>query len=309
MSAKPPVCVIGGAGFVGRHIIRALLGSGFEVRALRHRQALPEHAGVQPVQGDLRREADLRRLLASGSIAINLAYLPAQSAAASAQAARTLAGACQAAGVRRLVHLSTAVVAGRTADTPVTELTACHPRNDYEIRKLETERALGESRNEFELVVVRPTAVFGSGGRNLQSMIERLRRWPPPARYALASLHGRRLMNVVPVETVAAAAVFLATAEKLESGREVFLVSEDDDPLNNYRDIEDIFIEELGVRGYSLPVPRLDRALLGPALRLGRRSNINPYRRYSSAKLRRAGFSSPVGLEAALRAFAAACAS
>lgn len=308
MNANLPVCMIGGSGFVGAQVIRALVNRGREVRALQHERAISPRPAVLSIRGDVRKESDLRRFLAPKSIAINLAFLPRESAATNVQAALALAHACRAVGVRRLVHVSTAVVVGRSNEDMVTELTRCDPRSAYEASKLEIERALAQSADGLELAILRPTAVFGPGGRNLVSMLERLRRWPLPVRYALAGLYGRRRMNVVPVETVAAAALFLADTP-LASQQEVFIVSEDEDPINNYRDIEDLLMQACGSRRYPLPVPRLDRPLLKPALWLASRSNTNPDRRYSSAKIRNAGFTAPVALGTAVRAFAKSCAS
>jgi nucleoside-diphosphate-sugar epimerase len=110
-------------------------------------------------------------------------------------------------------------------------------------------------------------------------------------------------MNLVAVENVIAAVTFLATAPVERSGG-TFLISDDNSENNNYAYVESrlaiAFGKLLPAAGHSLPAP-----LLRLLLRLRGRSNVNPYRRYSCAKLLETGFSRPVAFENALDAYAA----
>ena len=70
--------------------------------------------------------------------------------------------------IKRLIHCSTAVVAGRVNDNIVTEQTECNPRTEYEKTKYQIEQILTQkARNHFPLTILRPTAVFGENGKNL----------------------------------------------------------------------------------------------------------------------------------------------
>ena len=80
------------------------------------------------------------------------------------RAARALADACAKARILRLVHVSTAVVVGDSASSVIDEKTPCDPATAYELAKFQVERLLMEkARDAFELVILRPTAVFGPG--------------------------------------------------------------------------------------------------------------------------------------------------
>src|SRR6185312_1779779 len=108
--------------------------------------------------------AALERLLEPGAVVLNFAY----QAGAAEKLAEALGVACAARKVRRLVHVSTVSVYGAVRGEHVDEGTPCAPRTPYELEKHAAEEILERhARGRFELVILRPTAVFGPGGRNL----------------------------------------------------------------------------------------------------------------------------------------------
>ncbi|PKO85208.1 MAG: nucleoside-diphosphate sugar epimerase, partial [Betaproteobacteria bacterium HGW-Betaproteobacteria-12] len=148
---------------------------------------------------------------------------------------------------------------------------------------------------------LRPAAVFGAGGQALRTLVASLRNGSRLANYARASLFGRRAMHLVPVETVVAALLFLCARREALHG-EVFIVAEDDAPLNNFRDVERALLAALHRPDYPLPPLPLPAGLLAALLRLRGRSELDPHCRYSAAKLRAQGFAPPVAFAAALAA-------
>ena len=71
--------------------------------------------------------------------------------------------AASGAGVRRMVHVSTADVFGPNHSSRVTERTDLHPIHAYERLKLFEERWLLKAAKGIEVVIVRPARVFGAG--------------------------------------------------------------------------------------------------------------------------------------------------
>ena len=132
-------------------------------------------------------------------------------------------------------------------------------------------------------MLLRPTAVFGPGGRNLESLALRVLRQPWPRRYLRACVMGRRRMHAVDVDCVAAAALFAATTA-MSAAVERFIVSQDDEPQNDYAALEAFFAARFG-RRYPVPPLALPAGVLAAALRLAGRSNVEPQRRYSNARL------------------------
>ena len=115
---KGLVTVFGGSGFVGRHLVRALLKRGWRVRvAVRrpdlagHLQPLGDVGWVQPVQANLRYRWSVDRAVADADAVVNLVAILAEAgkqtfAAVHVAGARAVAEATKEAGIGRLVHMS-----------------------------------------------------------------------------------------------------------------------------------------------------------------------------------------------------------
>jgi UDP-glucose 4-epimerase len=181
------VLVTGGAGYIGSHMVHALLDRGEQVVVLDNlstgiRGLVAK--GAEFVQGDVADAALLRRLLGAskvdavihfaGSIVVPesvekpLAYYANNTAAS-----RTLISACVDAGVKRFVFSSTAAVYGIPEHNPVAELSATQPINPYGRSKLMTEWMLEDTAraHPFSYIALRYFNVAGADpeGRTGQS--------------------------------------------------------------------------------------------------------------------------------------------
>lgn len=300
------IAVTGATGFIGRRLVKALAArSQVDVRALvrdggDHRL---EHAGVVVVAGDMRAPATFEPLISDGCTWINLASLHSLRESDETTLMAELVAICRRRGVKRIVHCSTAVVVGRAPVDVVSEVTNCEPASTYEIRKLAVERLLlGYAQDEVEITALRPTAVFGPGGRNLIKLAHDLLHRSPWINYLKSCVQGRRRMNLVCVQNVVAALIFLATSKADVAGQS-FLVSDDEDASNNYQDVERALMRGLGTPRYAIdPVP-LPPAALSFALRTLSRPNIRPLRVYDCTKILDRGFTKPVSLQQGLREF------
>jgi NADH dehydrogenase len=112
------VTVFGGSGFLGRHVVRALLKRGWRVRAAVRRPDLAGHlqplgliGWVQPVQANLRYRWSVDRAVVGADAVINLVAVLGNSGrqrhdAVNVFGARAVAEATRAAGLKTLVHVS-----------------------------------------------------------------------------------------------------------------------------------------------------------------------------------------------------------
>lgn len=300
--------VTGASSFIGRALLGAVPAGAFpELRILAHRrqpEGLAAASRLITIAGDLLDPDSLRELVVPGATVVHLAHLASPHTADDHLAGvRNLIAACRNAGIRRLVHCSTAVVAGSVPDDVITEETTCRPYTEYERVKYRLEQELREAAaGAHRLAILRPTQVFGPGGRNLLSLAGRILSGSAAVNSVYSSFQGRRRMNLVSVYNAAAALGFLATADG-GTDQQAYLISDDDDPSNNFRDVERILARELG-RQHPAPLLTLPSRLLSAALSIRGRSNTNPDRIYSDAKLKGAGFVKPWSFEAALADFA-----
>ncbi len=154
--------ISGGSGFLGLRLARHLAATGVRVRSL---DPVPlAEPGIEAVVGDIRRASDAAVLCAGADVLVHAAAaLPIADAEATLRSVNVdgtavLLEAAAAAGVRRIVAVSTAVVYG-LQHPPVAESADPRPIEPYGRTKLEAERrclAAGA-------VVLRPTAFLGPG--------------------------------------------------------------------------------------------------------------------------------------------------
>jgi nucleoside-diphosphate-sugar epimerase len=164
------VAISGGAGFLGLHLARRLVADGHGVRTLD--LAPLEDVGlertVEELRGDVRREADVRRLVADADVLVHAAAaLPIQSSRTAIRsvnvegAAVTLAAALEA-GVRRAVLISSTAVYGVPEKHPIEETDPLIGVGSYGESKIDAERLGTEfARRGLETVIVRPKTFVG----------------------------------------------------------------------------------------------------------------------------------------------------
>lgn len=174
------VLVTGGSGFIGHHLVRALLERGDEVAVLDdfstglRRRLDPYLHAITLVEGDLR-DASATALATAGcdvvlhqgaipSVARSVAD-PLRSNSVNVDGTIQLMLAAAAAGVRRVVAAGSSSVYGASPELPRRETQRPDPRSPYAVSKLATEHyvhALGELHG-IETVVLRYFNVFGPG--------------------------------------------------------------------------------------------------------------------------------------------------
>ena len=114
-------------------------------------------------------------------------------------------------------------------------------------------------------------------------------------------------MHLVSVETVADALRFLATVGR-PLDRNIFLLTDDDCPENNFGWMQDALSEAFG-RPRMIMLPHLPPRLLQVFLRLRGAGYLDPMRRFMGRRLAEFGFVPEVEFKERLRAFAVALAS
>src|SRR5688572_3323602 len=179
---KPPrirtLAVTGGTGFVGGHLLRNALASGYDVRALTRGWKPPEDE-ISWVDGALDRPDTLVKLAAGADAIVHVAGLinaPNRAAFEAANVAGTAAmvDAARKAGVRRFVHISS--LAAREPDL-----------SDYGWSKAKSELLVAAS--GLDWTIIRPPAIYGPGDRETLELFKMARRGfvalPPPGHFSI----------------------------------------------------------------------------------------------------------------------------
>lgn len=181
------VLVTGGAGYFGSLLVQWLRDRGHAVRILDVNK--PDHLppGVEVVQGDVRDAAIVKR--ACEGVAVvhhNVALVPLARDKAgfwsvNEGGTRTLFDAAHAAGVRKVVHMSSSAVYGAPDRNPVDETTAPAPGEEYGAAKLAAEGICREFRTRgLDITIIRPRTIMGHGRLGImQILFEWIRQGAP----------------------------------------------------------------------------------------------------------------------------------
>lgn len=174
--------VTGGAGFIGTRLVARLLEAGHEVRILDKVEStvFPSLMMI----GDVRDEAAVDAAARGMDVAFNLAAEHQDNVRPASLyydvnvgGARHLVAACTRHGVKRIVFTSSVAVYGLDAGTP-DETFEPSPFNDYGRSKLEAEvifRGWADEDSHREIVIIRPTVIFGEGNRgNVYNLIRQV---------------------------------------------------------------------------------------------------------------------------------------
>jgi nucleoside-diphosphate-sugar epimerase len=178
--------VTGGTGFIGRHLVAALVGGGARVRVLARDPA--RAAGLDPraevVAGTLTAPADAARAAAGAEVVFHLAGQirptadgPAAYRRSNVDATAALLAACRTIPLAAFVHVSSVGVMGRLAALPAHEGTPCRPDSDYGRSKAEAERLARQAGADgLPVVIARPAWVYGPGDRRTLRLFSAIQR-------------------------------------------------------------------------------------------------------------------------------------
>ncbi len=171
------ILVTGGNGFVGQHVVRALLDRGDRVRVL----ALPdenasglEERGVAVHRGDICQPETLAKPMEGAEGVLHLAAMmhvwrPLRHyLAVNVTGTENVCKAAQTAGVCRFVHMSSSSVYGMAWGEPVDEGFELSPfRDPYPVSKANSDKTVQRMIAEEGLpaVIIRPDQIFGPGDR------------------------------------------------------------------------------------------------------------------------------------------------
>ncbi len=166
------VLVLGGTGFVGRHVVANLVTAGHQVVVPTRSRDRGKHLILLPtvdlVECDIQDRRTLDELVTDVDTVVNLVGILHETGRATfagthVELARNLIDGCRRAGVRRILHMS---ALGAAADAPSRYL-----------RSKGEAQALVEA-SELEWTVFRPSVIFGRGDSFL-SLFAKLVKWMP----------------------------------------------------------------------------------------------------------------------------------
>lgn len=298
--------VTGGTGFVGGRLVDALLDGGHKVRALVRDPAkspLQHRPGVELVRGDLGQPGGLEEAVAGADVAFHCAGLvgdwlrPEDANRINVEGTRAILSACAAAGVGRVVYLSSLSVYGLGQHRGTDESAPLRYSGDaYIDSKIDAERMVRVciDRAGPEVVVLRPGFIYGPGDRLfLPKLLDALAR-----RQFVSVGDGSKLLNLSYVDDVAAAMLLAATVPAA-AGQAYNLT---DGTETSLRDFVEFLCRQLGIPAPTKRIPppvafaacyaaeglaRARKAKQAPRLSRGRMRFLYYNQHYSGEKAQR----------------------
>ena len=196
------LAVTGGTGFVGSHLLRLALATGYDVRALTRGWKPPEDE-IAWVDGALDRADSLVKLAAGAEAVIHIAgaiNAPHRAGfeAINVGGTANMIDAARKAGVRRFVHISS--LSAREPDL-----------SHYGWSKMKSERLVAAS--GLDWTIIRPPAVYGPGDRETLELFRMARR-------GIVALPPRGHFSVIHVEDLCR--LILAVLDEPDSWSETY---------------------------------------------------------------------------------------
>ena len=157
------VCIVGGAGFVGRSVADQACAAGYRVRVVTRSRPRARHLMVLPtlevMVADVNTDTGLQRALSGMDAVVNLAGILSPSGRATFKSVhvdlpRRIGETARKEGLRRFVHMS-ALGASKTGPS------------EYQRSKAGGEEAVRTAASEYAWTIFRPSVIFGEHDRFL----------------------------------------------------------------------------------------------------------------------------------------------
>ena len=284
--------ILGSNSFIGRAFLNNL-SSNVLVKAVAREipKDIDKNAkGVKWIKVDTINTSSLIKIFSKDDIVINLIYVRDNNRNTNLSLMNNINEACIISKVSRLIHCSTASVVGEVQTQYINELTTCNPKTTYEKVKMDVEKiALNAMLRGVDVGILRPTAVVGYGGKNLQKLANSLIYGNKFTNYIKTCILGKMPMHLVPVYNVAEALFHLALFKEKLNGN-VFIVSEDKDINNSFQKVEEILLDELGIEHGKFPYVFLPTILQSLLFKVMNRNDLNINQIYESKKIKEYGF-------------------
>lgn len=265
------VLVTGGAGYLGEVVVRRLLERGDQVRVLDIAQSADLPADVELIRGDVRDAAVVRAALQGVEVVhhdvaqVPLAKNRHEFESVNVDGTRNVLDAALAAGVRKVIVVSSSAVYGVPRENPVTRATPEAPREAYGAAKLAGDRlAQGFVGRGLDVTLVRPRTILGHGRLGIfQILFEWVRTGRPL--YVLG--RGDNRFQFVHADDLAA----LCLAADQRAGAELYLGGTD--RFGTMRELLEGLVRHAGTGSPVRSVPFRPAAL---AMKLSGRLGLSP---------------------------------
>jgi len=295
------IVITGASGFIGSHLVPALVGTGCEVRCIIEPGMKDNFAGAIMYFADICTDQGINAVLSGADVVVHLAARNhvlketskdplAEFRRINVEGTGNIVRASVANGAKLFMHFSSIKAMGESSADVLDEESPCMPMTHYGISKLESEEVVRSEvgRSGMRAVIVRLPMAYGPRNRgNLPRMIRWADRGLP-----FPLFQPDNLRSMIYVENVVAGV--LASIKKAPEGISTYILKDKED--YSTRTVYSAICRDLGKPPRFFPVPAI-LVRLGGVLSENFRKVTGSFR-VSSAKIEKElGFSPLFSLE------------
>lgn len=248
--------VTGASGFLGGHLVDALIARGDQVRCLLRRtstRGFLSDPSIDFAFGDIQRPETLTEALDGIDTVYHVAgliraYRPEDFYRVNYLGTINLLEACRrrARQIRRVIIVSSLAAVGSSASgNPVDEQTECHPSTPYGKSKLLGEVATAAYRTDLPITIIRPPTIYGPRDRETLLLFKVVAAGLAPRFASHAQISVIHVADLV-------RGILLASDSAWAIDRTYFLANDDSYSLNN---LVDAIAKAIGRRQIRIPIP------------------------------------------------------
>jgi len=230
------ILITGGAGYVGAVLTPYLLSKGYQVTVvdlmIYGKDVLKNHPNLRIIEGDIRNNDLLKKVLPNHEIVIHLACIsndpsfelnPKLGKSINLDAFTPLVEIAKKNSVERFIYASTSSVYGIKKEKDVDEQMSLEPLTDYSKYKVECEVILKKYISEnFTPIVIRPATVCGYSPRQRLDLVVNILTNLAYHKRSVSVFGGKQLRPNIHIEDMAKAYEALILAPKSKVSGEIF---------------------------------------------------------------------------------------
>lgn len=266
--------VTGATGFIGSHLVEALIKEGFEVNCLKRSSSslgYIEGLNVRLIEGDCCKFESLYEAVKGCQYIFHLAGLTKAKTqsdfyAANVLGTETLLRAVEenSDNIKRFFYLSSLAATGPARNgLPLQEDCEPMPVSDYGRSKFDGERLVYSYKDKLPITIIRPPAVYGPRDKDLLVFFKMVKSGFVP-------YWGKSLYSFIYVEDLVSGIISSSLRDEAEG--EIFFIS--DGSIYTSDDIIDAISDAIGKRPLKVAAPDFIIPLLGVMLKRMEKVNI-----------------------------------
>ena len=231
--------ILGANSFVGQNIINN--NTKYKIKAIsRNNKYFQDSKNLKWFKCDILNDKNLINIVEKGDIVINCIYVE-NDLEKNISIIKKIIKISNIKKIKKLIHISTAVVSGVQFQKIINEKSINKPITEYQKNKFKIEEYFNESKLNFNLVILRPTAIFGIGGKNLKKTISSIRDNNILISILRFCVLGNRSMHLLYIDNFIDSIYFIIR-KKIETNKSLFIISQDEDELNKYKFVSNLII-------------------------------------------------------------------